>query len=331
MPASDYDGEDPMSKAILVTGALGQIGSELVPALRARYGQERVIASDVRMPPKGGSAGDGPFEHLDCTKFQQIQDILSRHNVGTLYHLAALLSAVAEDKPQAAWHLNMDGMYQVLEAARQYRCAVFFPSSIGAFGPTTPRENTPQDTIQRPTTMYGVTKVAAEMLCDYYFLRFGVDARSLRLPGLISHVAPAGGGTTDYAVEIFYQAIRYRHYTCFLRSDTRIEMMYMPDAIKAAIDLMEAGPARLRHRNAFNITAMNFTPEELGSEIRKHIPDFVIDYEVDPIRQAIADSWPCTIDDSAAREEWGWQPDYTLESMTGDMLDMLKRKLKSAR
>jgi len=320
-----------MSKTILVTGALGQIGSELVPALRARYGRESVIATDVRMPPMGASAVDGPFEYLDSTKFQQIRDIVSRHNVGTLYHLAALLSAVAEDRPQAAWHLNMDGLYQVLEAARQCHCAVFFPSSIGAFGPTTPRDNTPQETVQRPTTMYGVTKVAAELLCDYYFRRFGVDVRGLRLPGLISHVAPAGGGTTDYAVDIFYQAIRYRHYTCFLRPDTRLEMMYMADAIKAIINLMEADPARLTHRNAFNITAMNFTPEELASEIRKHIPKFVIDFEIDSVRQAIADSWPRTIDDSAAREEWGWRPDHTLESMTENMLDMLGRKLKFAR
>jgi nucleoside-diphosphate-sugar epimerase len=207
---------------------------------------------------------------------------------------------------------------------------VFFPSSIGAFGPTTPREHTPQDTVQRPTTMYGVTKVAAEMLCDYYFRRFGVDARGLRLPGLISYAAPAGGGTTDYAVEIFYQAIRYRHYTCFLRPDTRLELMYMPDAIRAIIELMEAEPARLVHRNAFNITAMNVTPEELAQEIRKHVPDFAIDYEVDPMRQAIADSWPRTIDDSAARAEWGWSPRYTLESMTSDMLDKLRRKLRPA-
>lgn len=319
----------PMNKTILVTGALGQIGAELVPALRERYGRDAVVASDLRMPPAGAS-GEGPFEHLDCTRIRQIQDVLSRHDVGVIYHLAALLSAVAEDRPQVAWHLNMDGLYQVLEAARQNRCAVFFPSSIGAFGPTTPRDRTPQDTVQRPTTMYGVTKVAAEMLCDYYFRRFGVDARGLRLPGLISHAAPAGGGTTDYAVEIFYQAIRYRHYTCFLRPDTRLEMMYMPDAIRAIVELMEADPALLDHRNAFNITAMNFTPEELAAEIRKHIPEFAIDYEVDPIRQAIADSWPRTIDDSAARAEWGWAPRYTLESMTTDMLDKLRHKLRPA-
>jgi nucleoside-diphosphate-sugar epimerase len=318
-----------MSKTILVTGALGQIGSELVPSLRQRYGRDAVIASDLRMPPLGAS-GDGPFEHLDCTRIRQIQNVLSRYDVGAIYHLAALLSAVAEDRPQVAWHLNIDGLYQVLEAARQNRCAVFFPSSIGAFGPTTPRDRAPQDTVQRPTTMYGVTKVAAEMLCDYYFRRFGVDARGLRLPGLISYAAPAGGGTTDYAVEIFYQAVRYRHYTCFLRPDTRLEMMYMPDAIRAVIELMEADPARLVHRNAFNITAMNFTPDELAGEIRKHIPDFVIDYEVDPIRQAIADSWPRTIDDSAARAEWVWAPRCTLESMTSDMLDKLRRKLRPA-
>jgi nucleoside-diphosphate-sugar epimerase len=320
-----------MTRSILVTGALGQIGSELVPALRQRYGRDNVIASDVRMPPAGSIAADGPFEHLDCARLEPVRDVISRHKVDTVFHLAALLSAVAEDRPQAAWRLNMDGLYNVLESARQHRCAVFFPSSIGAFGPTTPREGTPQDTAQRPTTIYGVTKVAAELLCDYYFLRFGVDTRGLRLPGLISHVAPAGGGTTDYAVDIFYQAVRYSHFTCFLRPDTRLEMMYMPDAIRAAMELMEADPGRLKHRNAFNLTAMNFTPEELAAEIRKHIPAFVIDYEVDPVRQAIADSWPATIDDSAARDEWDWRPGFALESMTRDMLGVLGRKLKSTR
>jgi nucleoside-diphosphate-sugar epimerase len=323
--------EGSMNKTILVTGALGQIGSELVPALRARYGRDNVIASDLRMPPAGSTAADGLFEHLDCARGDAIQEVISRHKVNVVYHLAALLSAVAEDRPQAAWHLNMGGLYNVLEAARQRGCGVFFPSSIGAFGPATPRDAAPQDTVQRPTTIYGVTKVAAEMLCDYYFLRFGVDTRGLRLPGLISHVAPAGGGTTDYAVDIFYQAIRYHHYTCFLRPDTRLEMMYMSDAIRAAFELMEADPKRLRHRNAFNVTAMNFTPDELAAEIRRHIPDFAIDYEIDPIRQAIADSWPRTIDDQAAREEWNWRPQFSLDSMTRDMLDALGRKLKPAR
>ena len=320
-----------MERSILVTGALGQIGSELVPALRERYGAERVVASDLRMPAKGAGWTAGPFEHLDCTEPQQIGEVVRRHQVGTIFHLAALLSAVAEEKPQAAWNLNMGSLYRVLEVTRRYGCKLFLPSSIGAFGPTTPRDATPQDTAQRPTTMYGVTKVAGELLCDYYALRFGVDARGLRFPGLISYVAPPGGGTTDYAVDIFYQAIRYRHYTCFLEPDTRLDMMYMPDAIKAIIDLMEADPARLVHRNAFNVTAMNVTPEELAAEIRKHVADFVLDYDVDPVRQAIADSWPRSMDDSAARKEWGWQPDYDLASMTEDMLDKLSAKLKFAK
>ena len=314
---------------ILVTGAGGQIGAELVPALRERFGAERVIASDIRMP--AAVSAQGPFEHLDTTRPDQIQDVVRRYGVRTIYHLAAMLSAVAEDRPQAAWTLNMGGLYHVLEVARQYRCAAFFPSSIGAFGPTTPRDKTPQDTVQRPTTMYGVTKVAGELLCDYYARRFGVDVRGLRLPGLISYVAPPGGGTTDYAVEIFYQAIRYRHYTCFLRGDTALDMMYMPDAIRAILRIMEADAARLSHRNAFNVTAMNFTPEILAAEIRKHIPDFAIDYEVDTIRQAIADTWPRSIDDSAARAEWGWAPSYDLAAMTKDMLEKLGTKLKPAR
>ncbi len=318
-----------MKTTILVTGALGQIGSELVPALRERYGAESVIASDIRVPP-GGTVASGPFELLDCLEAAQIREIVTQYRVGTIYHMAALLSAVAEEKPQAAWLLNMGSLYTVLEIARHHRCAVFLPSSIGAFGPTTPRDKTPQDTIQRPTTMYGVTKVAGELLCDYYTHRFGVDTRGIRLPGLISHVAPPGGGTTDYAVEIFHQALRYRHYTCFLRADTRLDMMYMPDAIRAMIEVMEADPANLKHRNAFNVTAMSFTPAELAAEIRKHIPDFVIDYEVDPVRQAIADSWPRSMDDSAAREEWGWQPDYDLKAMTKDMLDKLGPALRRA-
>ena len=314
---------------LLVTGAAGQIGSELIPALREKFGASRVIASDIRMPSSMSTA-EGPFEHLDCTKPDQVQEVVRRHEVRTIYHLAAMLSAIAEDRPQAAWTLNMGGLYHVLEVARQYRCSVFFPSSIGAFGPTTPRDRTPQDTAQRPTTIYGVTKVSGELLCDYYARRFGVDVRGLRLPGLISYVAPPGGGTTDYAVEIFYQAIRYRHYTCFLRGDTALDMMYMPDALRAILQLMEADPGRLGHRNAFNISAMNFTPERLAAEIRKHIPEFVLDYDVDPIRQAIADSWPRSVDDSAARAEWGWAPAYNVAAMTKDMLEKLGTKLKPA-
>lgn len=313
---------------ILVTGALGQIGSELIPALRTRYGDGLVVAADIRMPPAGAGESDSLFEHLDCTQLRQIQDVVRRYRIETIYHLAALLSAVAEDRPQVAWNVNMGGLYRMLEVARQYRCAVFFPSSIGAFGPTTPREDTPQDTIQRPTTIYGITKLTGELLCDYYFRRFGVDTRGLRLPGIISYRTPPGGGTTDYAVEIFYQAIRYRHYTCFLRADTRLDMMYMPDAVRAMMMLMEADAAGLKHRNAFNVTAMSFTPGELAAEIRKHIPEFAIDYEVDPVRQAIADSWPQSLDDSAARTEWGWTPHYDITRMTNDMLEKIRAKLQ---
>lgn len=317
------------TRSILVTGALGQIGSELVPALRLRYGADRVIASDVRVSPRE-ELHTGPLEQLDCTDALQLQDVVRRHDVGTIYHLAALLSATAEAKPQVAWNLNMNSLYNVLEVARRNHCNVFFPSSIGAFGPSTPRDRTPQVTIQRPTTIYGVTKVSGELLCDYYVNRFGVDTRGLRLPGLISYTAPPGGGTTDYAVDIFHQAIRYAHYTCFLSADTRLDMMYMPDAIRAMIELMEADAERLRFRNAYNITAMSITPAELASEIRKHIPDFVIDYRVDSVRQAIADSWPRSLDDSAAREDWGWQPAFTLAAMVEDMLARLTERLQSA-
>ena len=316
-------------RKILITGALGQIGAELVTALRDRYGADQVIASDIRMPSSPSEA-NGPFEYIDCTVRRMMDDAVQKYDVGTIYHLASLLSATAEEKPHVAWDVNMGGLYRVLEIARESRCAVFFPSSIGAFGPNTPKDNTPQDTIQRPNTMYGVTKVAGELLCDYYHSRFGVDTRGLRYPGLISYVAPPGGGTTDYAVEIFYEAIRNKHYTSFLGPDACLDMMYMPDAVKAAIDLMHADPDRLAHRNAFNVTSMNFTPEQLAAEIRKHIPDFVIDYDVDPVRQAIADSWPNSIDDSAARMEWGWKPEYDLEVMTRDMLENLKKKLKSS-
>ena len=316
---------------ILVTGALGQIGSELAPALRARYGADRVVASDLRITPSQLSAAEGICEHLDCTQPQQILELIRRYDIGAVYHLAALLSAVAEEKPHAAWSLNMGGLYNMLEAARQYRCQLFFPSSIGAFGPTTPRRHTPQVTIQRPNTMYGVTKVAGELLCDYYASRFGVDTRGLRLPGLISYAAPPGGGTTDYAVEIFHQALRYRHYTCFLRADTRLDMMYMPDAIAAMVALMEAQAPRLRYRNAYNVTVMNFTPVELAAEIAKHVTSFAIDYQVDPVRQSIADSWPECLDASAASEDWGFAPRFDLAAMTSDMLARVGARIKAAR
>ena len=317
-------------RRILVTGALGQIGSELVSELRRRYGADSVVASDIRVMRAEQLGGAGPFEYLDCTSLRQIQEAVRKHRVGTIYPLAALLSAVAEDKPHVAWEVNMGGLYRVLEVARQSACAVFFPSSIGAFGPGTPRRRTPQETVQRPTTMYGVTKVSGELLCDYYFRRFGVDTRGVRFPGLISHAAMPGGGTTDYAVEIFHNAIRYRRYSCFLAPRTRLDMMYMPDALAAAIGVMEADPKRLTHRNSFNVTAMNFTPEELAAAIRRRLPDFRIDYQPDPVRQAIADSWPESIDDTAAAEEWGWKPAWDLDAMTEDMLDKLAARLRPA-
>jgi nucleoside-diphosphate-sugar epimerase len=294
-----------------------------VSALRERYGTENVIASDIRMP----QAGDGPFEFVDVTQQRQIDVAVRRHGVDAIYHLAAILSAVAEEKPHVAWDVNMGGLYRTLEVARASGCAVFVPSSIGAFGPSTPRESTPQDTVQRPTTMYGVTKAAGELLCDYYHARFGVDTRGVRFPGLVSHVALPGGGTTDYAVEIFYEAIKHGRYTCYLGPDTRLDMMYMPDALKAAIDVMEADPGRLVHRNAFNVTAMNFTPAEVAEAIRRHLPDFRIEYRIDPVRQRIADSWPHSISDAAAREEWDWRPDYDLARTTEEMLASLRRKL----
>ena len=316
---------------ILVTGALGQIGSELVPALRARYGAERVIATDLKVLPPGRAADLQPYGHLDCTEPHQLHEAARRYDVGTIYHLAALLSASAEAAPQLAWSVNMSGLYNVLEVAREYGCHVYFPSSIGAFGPTTPRDATPQVTIQRPNTIYGVTKVAGELLCDYYAHRFGIDTRGLRLPGLVSYVAAPGGGTTDYAVEMFTHAVRFASYTCFLAPDTRLDMMYMPDAVAAMIELMEAEADRLNHRNAYNVSAMSVTPAEIAAAIRRHIPTFAVDYEVDPVRQAIADSWPRSLDDAAARADWGFAPRYDLEAMTKDMLARLQAKADAAR
>lgn len=306
-------------RSILVTGALGQIGAELTPALRERYGRTRVIASDLAK----AQPSDDFYERLDCVEPAGVADLVERRQVGVIYHLAALLSAAAEGKPQVAWTVNMSGLYNVLEAARRFGCKVFFPSSIAAFGPTTPRLGTPQITIQRPTTIYGVTKAAGEMLCDYYVARFGVDARGLRLPGLVSFAAPPGGGVTDYAVEMFRAAVRGERYSCFLAANTRLDMMYMPDAIRAIIELMESDPQRLRFRNAYNVTGMSVTPREIAAEIRKLIPTFDEDYRVDPLRQAIADSWPQSLDAGAAREDWGFAPRFDLAAMTSDMLAQL--------
>jgi nucleoside-diphosphate-sugar epimerase len=314
-------------KNILVTGAVGQIGSELTMELRKRYGNDNVVAGGRKTKPSEKLLNSGPFEVVDCTDIDVVNDVVRKHEIDTVLHLAAILSAVAEANPQLAWDVNINGLYNVLEVAREHKCAVFVPSSIGAFGPSTPLDNTPQDTIQRPNTMYGVTKVAGELLCDYYYKRFSVDTRGVRYPGIISNETLPGGGTTDYAVEIFYEAIKNKKYTCNLGAGTFLDMMYMPDAIKAAIDLMEADPARLKHRNAFNVTAMSFDPEIIAAEIRKMIPDFTMDYDVDPVKQGIADSWPNNMDDSAAREEWGWEPEYTLPVMTKDMIEVLSKKL----
>ncbi|MBP1749079.1 MAG: L-threonine 3-dehydrogenase [Deltaproteobacteria bacterium] len=313
-------------KRILVTGAAGQIGSELTIALRHVYGEANVIAADRRQPD-AELLQSGPFCSIDVREAASLTQVASEHRVDTIFHLASVLSAVAEQKPQLAWEINMGGLHKALEAARQYGCAVFFPSSIGAFGPGTPLENTPQVTVQRPNTIYGITKLAGELLCDYYYHRFGVDVRGLRLPGLISYKTLPGGGTTDYAVEIFYSAIREGRYLCFLKRDTRLDMMYMPDAIHAVMALMEADGGRLIHRNAYNVTAMNFTPEELAAQIHMSIPGFSIEYDVDPIRQAIADSWPRYMDDSAARAEWGWEPRYDIAATTREMLAHLAVKL----
>jgi nucleoside-diphosphate-sugar epimerase len=312
------------ARRILVTGALGQIGVELVPALRARYGAERIVASDLRAPPAQLSQDDVIHEILDCTEPRQIDEAMRRHDIGAVYHLAALLSAAAERSPQSAWGVNMNGLSNLLEAARRFRCQLFFPSSIAAFGPSTPRVGTPQVTVQRPTTIYGVTKVAGELLCDYYATRLGVDVRGLRLPGLVSHALSSGGGTTDYAVEMFHEAMRGESYRCFLAAGTRLDMMYMPDAIRAMIELMAADGARLRFRNAYNVTAMSIAPEELAAEIRKHAPAFRVDYQSDPLRQSIADSWPQSIDASAAREDWGFAPHFDLAAMTADMFSRLR-------
>lgn len=316
-------------KKILVMGAAGQIGSELVPHLRSIYGEQNVVASDLKERSElGDTLNKGLYEKLDILDTEGTVAVIKKYSIDSVYNLVALLSSVGEQKPQLSWKINLGGLVNLLEISREMKLALFTPSSIGAFGPSTPKVNTPQDTIQRPTSIYGVTKVAGELLCDYYFKKYGVDTRGVRFPGIISNVTLPGGGTTDYAVDIYYEAIRKGHYTCYIKKGTFMDMMYMPDCLKAAVDIMEADPSKLKHRNCFNVAAMSFEPEMLAAEIRKHIPSFTMDYNVDPVRQGIADSWPDSMDDSAAREEWGWEPEYNLRNMTEDMIKVLKEKLK---
>lgn len=315
-------------KNILIIGSTGQIGSELTMRLRREYPEGTVVAGYIKgAEPKGELLESGPAEEVDITNAAQIAEAVEKYDVDTIYNLAALLSAVAEAKPQLAWKIGVGGLYNCLEVSREKGCALFTPSSIGSFGHDTPKNNTPQDTLQRPDTIYGVTKVTGELLSDYYARRFGVDTRSVRFPGLISYVAPPGGGTTDYAVDIYYSAVKGEEFECPLKPGTFMDMMYMPDALRAAIEIMEADPDRLVHRNSFNIASMSFDPEIIYAKIREYVPGFKMTYKLDPLRQAIADSWPDKLDDTCAREEWDWHPEYDLDAMTRDMLSHLREKL----
>jgi len=315
-------------KKIMITGAMGQIGTAITRHLRNTYGDENVVATGLHLRPDSEVCNEGLFEIVDVTNADQLANVAAKYKVDTVIHLAAILSAIGEDKPQLLWNVNMNGLYNVLELARDLNLSVFTPSSIAAFGPSTPADGTPQETIQRPTTIYGVSKVSGELLCDYYFQRYGVDTRGVRYPGLISNEVLPGGGTTDYAVHIFYDAIKKGHFTSNIGAGTFMDMMYMPDALDAIVDLMEANPEKLKDRNAFNITAMSFDPEILKKAIQKQMPDFTMDYNVDPIKQKIAQSWPNSLDDSAARDQWGWSPKYDLDAMVKDMIEKLRLKLK---
>lgn len=311
-------------KNILIIGSTGQIGSELTMKLRNTYTGNVVAGYIPSAAPQGELKESGPCEVVDITNAAQIAEVVDKYQIDTIYNLAALLSAVAETKPQLAWHIGIDGLCNVLEVSREKKCAVFTPSSIGSFGPDTPKVKTPQDTLQRPKTMYGVTKVTGELLSDYYFNRFGVDTRSVRFPGLISYVTPPGGGTTDYAVDIYYSAVKGEKFVCPIAAGTFMDMMYMPDALRASIEIMEADPAKLVHRNSFNIASMSFDPEIISKKIKEYIPQFEMEYQFDSLRQGIADSWPDSLDDTCAREEWGWKPEYDLDGMTRDMIEKLK-------
>jgi nucleoside-diphosphate-sugar epimerase len=320
-----------VTEHILVTGATGQIGSELTLELREKYGKDNVVAAGHKRKPSEQLSESGSFEYVDATDKASIEKVVKDYDINTIYHLAAVLSAVGEENPQLAWHINMDGLYNVLEVARENKLrSVFWPSSIAAFGPNVPRVNTPQEASLIPRSMYGVTKVAGELLCNYYFIQYGLDVRSLRYPGIIGTETLPGGGTTDYAVAIFYEAIKKKRYTCFVREDTALPMMFMPDCVKATIDLMETDAAKIRTRTSYNINGMSFSAGELAAEIKKYIPEFVCEYKPD-FRQKIADSWPMSLDDSAARKEWGWKPKYNLAMMTKDMMEKLTRRYREGK
>lgn len=312
-----------MAEKILVTGPFGQIGTELVPELQKKYGKENVVALGHRNIPENY---DGVLEKGDTRNAEDIKSVIEKHGITQIYHLASLLSATGEQKPQLAWDVNMNGLKVVLDLAVEHKLKVFWPSSIAVFGPNTPKIDTPQHTIIEPTTMYGVTKLAGESLCHYYFLKYGLDVRSIRYPGIISWKAPPGGGTTDYAVAFFYEAIKQNKYTCFVREDTMLPMMYMDDAVKATIDIMEAEPGKIRIRTSYNLAAISFSAKQLEVEIAKRMPGFKADYKPDE-RQKIADSWPSVIDDSEARQDWGWKHEFDLPKLTDAMLENLKKKL----
>ncbi len=315
-------------KNVLIIGATGQIGSELTMKLRKEYPGGNIVAGYIKgAEPHDELLQSGPAAEVDITNADQIARAVDTYHIDTIYNLAALLSAVAEARPQLAWKIGVGGLFNVLEVAREKGCAVFTPSSIGSFGLSTPHVKTPQDTIQRPDTIYGVTKVTGELLSDYYYHRFGVDTRSVRFPGLISYTTLPGGGTTDYAVDIYYSAVRGEEFKCPIKPGTFMDMMYMPDALRAAVEIMEADPTRLIHRNSFNIASMSFDPEIIAAKIKEYVPDFKMSYELDPLRQAIADSWPDSLDDTCARQEWDWQPEYDLDAMTRHMLSHLRTKL----
>jgi nucleoside-diphosphate-sugar epimerase len=315
-------------KRILIVGSTGQIGSELSVRLRSIYGRDNVVCGFYTPPYPEGFFDAGPTVEINALHIEQIAGAVKEHKIDTIYNLVAILSATAEKYPQLGWDVGIGSLMNCLDVAKEYNCAVFTPSSIGAFGPNTPKDNTPQDTIQRPNTVYGITKVLGELISDYYYSRWKVDTRSVRFPGIISSMTLPGGGTTDYAVEIFYKAVQGEAFSCPIKPGTFMDMMYMPDALDAAIRIMEADPFKLIHRNSFNVTSMSFDPAILYQSIRQHYPDFKMTYEIDPLKQSIADSWPNRLDDSCAREEWGWEPHYNLEQMTKDMIEKLRIKIK---